>query len=118
MMISTVLEGGTIVDGSGAGRFVTDIAIVGKKLARIGNCLDFEARRRIDCTGLVIVPGFIDSGSWTQSEHVAVRASGAKLTLVVTTEITSAADRIALHDNGSGFLEAVAETADYALRTD
>jgi N-acyl-D-amino-acid deacylase len=51
---------GTVVDGSGAPAFEGDIAIVGDKIAKIGDLNGAEATRVIDATGLTVSPGFID----------------------------------------------------------
>ncbi len=51
---------GTVVDGSGAPAYEGDIAIVGDKIARIGDLNGARATRVIDATGLTVSPGFID----------------------------------------------------------
>jgi len=53
------IRGATIVDGSGASRFTGDVEITGGRIARIGRG-GADARRVIDATGAVLVPGFID----------------------------------------------------------
>ncbi len=62
-MISTVLEGGWIVDGSGRPRFATDLAIDRDRIVRIGDCAELDAVVRIDVRGAIVAPGFIDAGS-------------------------------------------------------
>ncbi len=51
---------GTIVDGSGASAFESDLAIVGNEIVEIGDLEETGAARVIDATGLVVSPGFID----------------------------------------------------------
>ncbi len=51
---------GTVVDGSGAPAYEGDIAIVGDKIAKIGDLNGARATRVIDATGLTVSPGFID----------------------------------------------------------
>ncbi len=55
-----LLQGGTIVDGSGDEPFVGDVAIQGDKIIAVGDVGEVTPARIIDCTGLVVCPGFID----------------------------------------------------------
>lgn len=58
-----VIEHGMVVDGSGNPWFRGDVAIKGNRIARIapaGMLKDAKATRRIDASGLVVAPGFID----------------------------------------------------------
>jgi len=51
---------GTIVDGTGAPAYESDIAIVGNEIVRIGELDEAVATRVIDAKGLTVSPGFID----------------------------------------------------------
>ncbi len=55
-----VITGGKIVDGSGDPWFYGDLGIQGDTIAAIGNLKSATAARRLDATGLVVAPGFID----------------------------------------------------------
>ena len=55
-----LIHGGRIVDGTGAPWFVGDVAIRGDTIAAIGLLGGAQAARRIDASGLVVAPGFID----------------------------------------------------------
>ncbi len=55
-----LLKNGTIVDGTGSAPFIADLAIAGDKIVAIGEFSLKSADLEIDCTGLVITPGFID----------------------------------------------------------
>lgn len=55
----TIIRGGTIVDGTGAPRFVGDVAIAGGLIAAVGT-VHGGATREIDATGLVVAPGWVD----------------------------------------------------------
>lgn len=55
-----MIANGTIVDGSGAPAFESDIAIVGDEIVAIGDLDESATLRVIDASGLVVAPGFID----------------------------------------------------------
>ena len=55
-----IIRGGTIVDGTRTPRYVSDIAIVGGKIARIGGLRGGRADRVLDASGLIVAPGFVD----------------------------------------------------------
>lgn len=54
-----VFAGGTVVNHDGIG--VRDIGVAGGRIAEIGDLSQAAAERRVDCGGLHILPGFIDS---------------------------------------------------------
>jgi N-acyl-D-amino-acid deacylase len=56
-----VFSGGLVIDGTGAPPQIADVAIAGESIAAIGARLSGE--RVIDCTGLAVSPGFIDTHS-------------------------------------------------------
>jgi len=51
---------GTIVDGSGAPAYDSDIAIIDAEIVKIGELNGSRASRVIDASGLTVAPGFID----------------------------------------------------------
>ncbi|MFH1267428.1 MAG: D-aminoacylase, partial [Planctomycetota bacterium] len=55
-----ILAGGTIYDGTGSEGAIGDLALKGGKIAAVGEFETAGAARTIDCTGLVVAPGFID----------------------------------------------------------
>ncbi|QIG49258.1 dihydroorotase [Nordella sp. HKS 07] len=54
-----VLKGGTVVNQDGAG--VRDVAVRGGRIAAVGSLSGVGAGETVDCTGLHILPGVIDS---------------------------------------------------------
>jgi len=86
-----VIAGGHVVDGTGNPWFVGDIAIQGDRIVRVapsGALATASAKRRIDATGLVVAPGFIDIQG--QSDSAFLLGDGrnvSKVTQGITTEI-------------------------------
>jgi len=58
-MLDCVISGGTVVDGTGAERREADVAIRDGRVVAIGR-VDEPAARRIDASGRVVCPGFVD----------------------------------------------------------
>ena len=58
-MHDLIISGGTVVDGTGAPRFIADIAIDDGRISAIGHDLG-DAVEMVDATGLIITPGFVD----------------------------------------------------------
>ena len=58
-MYDLKIEGGTVIDGSGAPRTAGDVGITGGKIVALGRAPD-KARRTIDARGKVVCPGFVD----------------------------------------------------------
>ncbi|MGE4243113.1 N-acyl-D-amino-acid deacylase family protein [Ramlibacter sp.] len=54
-----VIRGGTVVDGTGAPPRKADVAIVGGKIAGVGE-VSGKGREEIDATGQLVTPGFVD----------------------------------------------------------
>lgn len=60
MIFDLIIENGSVVDGTGAPARPADVGVHGNEIAAIGNLSDAEAVRKIDATGHVVSPGFID----------------------------------------------------------
>jgi N-acyl-D-amino-acid deacylase len=56
-----VLSGGQIVDGTGNPWFRADLGVRGDRIAAVGALGGAEAARRLDVSGKVVAPGFIDT---------------------------------------------------------
>ena len=59
-MLDLVIEGGELIDGTGAPRCRADIGIRGDKVIAIGVLADQPARQRVNAKGRIVAPGFID----------------------------------------------------------
>ncbi|MEC9341487.1 MAG: amidohydrolase family protein [Pseudomonadota bacterium] len=59
MAYDLLIRGGTVIDGTGADRFIADVAVKDDKIAAVGQVAG-DAARIIDATGKVVTPGFID----------------------------------------------------------
>ncbi|MCA9073941.1 MAG: D-aminoacylase [Planctomycetaceae bacterium] len=55
-----VLRGGTLIDGTGEPRRVGAIALRGDRIVAVGQFDIAGSPKLLDCTGLVVAPGFID----------------------------------------------------------
>jgi N-acyl-D-aspartate/D-glutamate deacylase len=58
--IDVLLKNGTIIDGTGGAPFEGNVAIAGDKIVAVGEVDEKSAGKVVDCTGLIIAPGFID----------------------------------------------------------
>jgi N-acyl-D-aspartate/D-glutamate deacylase len=61
-MYDLIIRGGTVIDGSGEGRFAADVAVADGKVARIAapGELDGDAKQIIDAQGKLVTPGWVD----------------------------------------------------------
>ncbi len=87
-----IVEGGRIVDGTGNAWYPGDVGIRGDRIVAItppGMLADVSATRRVDATGKVVSPGFIDIQSHSRSSFLGGGDGRvvSKVTMGVTTEI-------------------------------
>ena len=59
-----ILRGGTIYDGSGGKPYVGDIAIMGDRIAKVGELGKTKGKTEVNVKGLAVAPGFINMLSW------------------------------------------------------
>ena len=60
-MTSMVIKGGTVIDGTGAKAFTSDVRVVDGRIAEVGPNLDAGGAEVFDATGCYVAPGFIES---------------------------------------------------------
>lgn len=82
-----LIRGGMVYDGTGTAPVRADVAVVGERIAKVGDLSDADAALVIDAAGKCVSPGFIDCHThsdatiWANPEcHSAIRQG-------VTTEI-------------------------------
>ncbi|NBT73866.1 MAG: D-aminoacylase, partial [Betaproteobacteria bacterium] len=54
-----VIRHGTVVDGTGAQRFIGDVAVTDGRIIAVGE-VEGSGRREIDAEGHLVTPGFVD----------------------------------------------------------
>jgi N-acyl-D-amino-acid deacylase len=60
MQFDVVIQNGMVVDGTGSPARRADVGLTGKVIAAIGDLEGGGAGRRLDATGCIVAPGFID----------------------------------------------------------
>jgi N-acyl-D-amino-acid deacylase len=82
MLLDLLIQGGTVIDGSGAARRTADVAIAQDRIVAVGPLAADApaARRTLDARGLVVAPGFVDvhthSDGWLlKIPHLAPKTS-------------------------------------------
>ncbi len=83
-----VITNGRVVDGTGAPWFRADVGIVGDRITAVGDLSAAEAGTRIDATGHVVAPGFIDLLGQSEFNVLVDNRVASKITQGITTEIT------------------------------
>ena len=71
-----LLKGGLIADGETATEEIGDVLIVGDRIKAVGKDLVADGATVIDCNGMVIMPGFVDSHVHVESSMVLPVAFG------------------------------------------
>jgi N-acyl-D-amino-acid deacylase len=84
-MAPLLFSNASVIDGSGADPFYADILVAGDRIVDVANGIQARNAEFIDCTGLTLAPGFIDSH--THSDLQVVEGRTEKLRQGVTTEV-------------------------------
>jgi N-acyl-D-amino-acid deacylase len=83
--MSFLFRNATVLDGSGDDPFTADVLTRGDRIAQVGPSLHQEGATAVDCSGLTLAPGFIDSH--THSDLQVIQGRTEKLQQGVTTEV-------------------------------
>ena len=86
-MLASIIEGARVFDGVATEPIVTDLSIVGDRIALIGDLSERDAYERIDGRGLALAPGFIDVHSHSDELWLTDGRCVGKIRQGVTTEI-------------------------------
>lgn len=86
-MFDRLLLGAEVHDGLGNPPRRVDIGITGEQITAVDDLYQAEARERIDLSGYVVVPGFIDVHSHSDVYALVEPAATSKITQGITTEI-------------------------------
>ena len=82
-----VVSGGSVIDGTGAEPRRADVGIKGDRITAIGNLAQRGASDRIDATGKIIAPGFIDVMSHSGVNVAATGLAESQLRQGITTQM-------------------------------
>jgi N-acyl-D-aspartate/D-glutamate deacylase len=85
--MDVILAGGQVVDGSGAPAYRADVGVEGGRIAAIGDLSGAEAALRLDATGCVVAPGFIDPHTHSDLALLLNPEAHSKVRQGVTTEV-------------------------------
>src|ERR671934_701812 len=82
-----IVAGGDVVDGSGAPSYRADVGVAGGRITAIGDLSAAPAAARLDATGCVVAPGFIDPHTHSDLPLLLNPEAHSKIRQGVTTEV-------------------------------
>ncbi|UFX46467.1 MULTISPECIES: N-acyl-D-amino-acid deacylase family protein [Bradyrhizobium] len=82
-----VFREATVIDGSGAPRFVADVAVKSDRIVAIGDLAGVAAREVVEARGRVLAPGFIDTHSHDDNAVLATPGMEIKVSQGVTSVV-------------------------------
>ena len=93
--VDLFIEHGQVIDGTGAPWYAADVGIRGGRIAAIGRLDQAPAKRRVDATGRVVAPGFIDMLGQSELTLLVDPRVPSKVFQGITTEITGEGESVA-----------------------
>lgn len=88
MTFDLIIERGSMIDGTGAPARPADVGVRGTQIAALGDLAGAAAARRLDASGCVVTPGFIDIHNHSDIELLADGRAGSMIQQGVTTQVT------------------------------
>jgi N-acyl-D-amino-acid deacylase len=113
-----VLEGGSVLDGTGAPAFPADVGIAGDRIEAVGSIAASQAKRVVDVSGLHVCPGFVDIHSHSDGSILSYPGAESRALQGVTTEITGNCGSSAAPFGGVGADERRKDWADDGVQVD
>jgi len=86
-MYDLIIQGATVLDGTGAAPMVADVGVRDERIAAVGALEAAEARAWLPAAGLHLCPGFIDVHSHSDTYLLLEPGAESKITQGVTTEV-------------------------------
>lgn len=86
-MLDLIINGGLVIDGTGATGWEADVGIRGDGISQLGDLSGAEAKERIDASGCVVCPGFIDVHSHSDTYLLIEPSAPSKIFQGITTEV-------------------------------
>ena len=89
MHVDLLIQGGTVIDGTGAAPRTADVAIAQDRIVAVGSLAadSPSAGRTLDASGLVVAPGFIDVHTHSDGWLSKIPCLLPKLSQGITTEV-------------------------------
>jgi N-acyl-D-amino-acid deacylase len=85
--LDIVISGGAVHDGLGSEPLRTDVGVSGDRIADMGDLSRAEARVRLDASGRVVCPGFVDVHSHSDTYLLLEPSAPSKVFQGITTEV-------------------------------
>jgi dihydroorotase/N-acyl-D-amino-acid deacylase len=91
----TVIVNGHVIDGTGSPWYAADVGIRDGRITAIGRLADAAAKQRIDATGRIVAPGFIDMLGQSELTVLVEPTLPSKIFQGITTELTGEGGSVA-----------------------
>lgn len=85
--LDLIVAGGTLIDGTGAPRRLGDVGVADGRIVAIGDLAGANGADRIDATGLIVAPGWVDLHSHSDLTLLSDGRARSKVGQGVTTEV-------------------------------
>ena len=82
-----IIRNGTVYDGTGSEGKLSDLAVSGDRIVKIGPRFPGKGKTEIDATGMAVTPGFINMLSWATTSLIADGRSLSDIKQGVTLEV-------------------------------